>query len=466
MPQPPHPTITPKPTPPRRKRRKTASHERTDFDAQLFRRQGIFDQSAVADAEALCANTGNDVVSCFPTADATIPQHELAIFVWNSRRPQLTQTNKVNIYMFRVGESEPLLQWLDHDNPTNGDAGTVAATVNDTWFPNSGLNWSGSNQTSPYYFVLTRNDAELDGSIQPQSTFTAVQTTIADAVSSSLASVSSASTASLASITNSASRSAASASLSSVSAQSTASVASVSSASVASVSGSGAAATSTSTAGASGSDPNGGVQRDGGSNFPHWAIAVIVVLGFLAIVAIGILIFLIMRRIRQRRAYAANSRNSMGSSSPMIPAVVGAAGTRNGEPQSPQMEERGAGLYDPAAAASVHSPQHDDASLASHSHSGAHSMNDPGLFSGADAAIMADAFRKVLRKPDFAGRPIEEGDSPDSQEAPASGEGPAGTNRLMNWELAEEGRDIRSVGSSRGVHVETHSNADDASTIH
>ena len=150
----------------------------------------------------------------------------------------------------------------------------------------------------------------------------------------------------------------------------------------------------------------------------------------------------------------------------MIPPVVGAA-TRNGEPQSPQMEERGAGLYDPAAAASVHSPQHDDVSLASHSHSGgAHSMNDPGLFSGADAAIMADAFRKVLRKPDFAGRPIEEGDSPDSQDAPASGEGPAGTNRLMNWELAEEGRDIRSVGSSRGVHVETHSTADDASTVH
>ncbi|KZV62465.1 hypothetical protein PENSPDRAFT_591369 [Peniophora sp. CONT] len=414
-------------------------------------------------AEALCANTGNEVISCFPTADSTVPQHELAIFVWNSRRPQLAQTNLVNIYMFRVGDSTPLLSWINQTNPTNGDAGTVAAQVNDTWFPNSGLNWSGSNQTSPYYFILTRNDEQLDGSVQPQPTFTAVQTTIADSVSSSLASVSAASTASLESITNSASRSVAS-----VSAQSTASVASVSSASVASASGgSGAAgATSTASAGASGGgDPNGGVQRNSGSNFPHWAIAVIVVLGFLAIVAIGILFFLIMRRIRQRKAYAANTRNSMGSSSPMIPPIVGAVGS-NGEPQSPQMEERGAGLYDPAAAASVHSPQRDDASLASHSQSGGHSMNDPGLFSGADAAIMADAFRKVLRKPDFAGRPIEEGDSPDSQEAPASGEGPAGTNRLMNWELAEEGRDIRSVGSSRGVHVETHSNTDDASTIH
>lgn len=35
-------------------------------------------------AEALCANTGNDVVSCFPTGDVTVPQHELAYFVCTS----------------------------------------------------------------------------------------------------------------------------------------------------------------------------------------------------------------------------------------------------------------------------------------------------------------------------------------------------------------------------------------------
>ncbi|KAJ6517456.1 hypothetical protein C8R47DRAFT_253815 [Mycena vitilis] len=33
-------------------------------------------------------------------------------------------------------------------------------------------------------------------------------------------------------------------------------------------------------------------------------------------------------------------------------------------------------------------------------------------FSGADAAIMADAFRKVLRKPEFPERPVEKGESP------------------------------------------------------
>jgi hypothetical protein len=72
-------------------------------------------------------------------------------------------------------------------------------------------------------------------------------------------------------------------------------------------------------------------------------------------------------------------------------------------------------------------------------------------FSGADAAIMRDAFRKALREPPFAG-PIE-GDSPEGQEQK--------DNRLLNRVLAEEGRDIRNVGSSRDVRVETLSDAED-----
>jgi hypothetical protein len=97
---------------------------------------------------------------------------------------------------------------------------------------------------------------------------------------------------------------------------------------------------------------------------------------------------------------------------------------------------------------SVYSPG-DGSSMISH----AHSSETP--FSGADAAIMADAFRKALRKPDFAG-PIEEGDSPESQERQEQKD-----NRLLSRELAEEGRDIRSVGSSRDVRVETLSDAED-----
>lgn len=59
---------------------------------------------------------------------------------------------------------------------------------------------------------------------------------------------------------------------------------------------------------------------------------------------------------------------------------------------------------------------------------------------------MADAFRKALRKPDFAEQPVEEGESPPEPEQK--------DEALINRELAEEGRGIRSVGSSRGVKVE------------
>jgi len=68
---------------------------------------------------------------------------------------------------------------------------------------------------------------------------------------------------------------------------------------------------------------------------------------------------------------------------------------------------------------------------------------------------MADAFRKALRKPDFAGRPVEEGESPENDNPEAN------EDVLLNRELADEGRDIRSVGSSRGVRVETLSDSGD-----
>ena len=65
---------------------------------------------------------------------------------------------------------------------------------------------------------------------------------------------------------------------------------------------------------------------------------------------------------------------------------------------------------------------------------------------------MADAFRKMLRKPDFADRPVEEGESPDRAEP---------STEMIGRELAEEGRDIRSVRSERGVRVETLSDGGD-----
>jgi hypothetical protein len=83
----------------------------------------------------------------------------------------------------------------------------------------------------------------------------------------------------------------------------------------------------------------------------------------------------------------------------------------------------------------------DDGALAI---SRSNSAQEAGLFSGADAAIMADAFRMALRKPEFTGATPE-----DSSEEKARSEA-----ELLNQELAEEGRDIRSVSTSRGVKVE------------
>lgn len=142
MPRPSPPPSLPQPTPPppssaNRKRRR-APHPSPD----LVRRQGIFDQSQVGacspfivslpialarlpvgvtafpfvfgsstslshpftasgwyvahtsfwdvpadSAMAQCANTGNEIVSCFPTSDVTVPQHQLAYFVCKQSSP-------------------------------------------------------------------------------------------------------------------------------------------------------------------------------------------------------------------------------------------------------------------------------------------------------------------------------------------------------------------------------------------
>ena len=68
-----------------------------------------------------------------------------------------------------------------------------------------------------------------------------------------------------------------------------------------------------------------------------------------------------------------------------------------------------------------------------------------------------DAFRAALRKPNFADRPVEEGESPESDPNNRANK----ESDLLNEALTEEGRDIRSVGSSRGVKVETLSDAGD-----
>jgi hypothetical protein len=275
---------------------------------------------------------------------------------------------------------------------------------------------------------------------------------------------------STASAASASSASAASASAASASAASAASASSAAAASRTSsaVNGSSQSGSGTRSGGPSGTGGSSSLSPgSGSSSFPHWAIAVIVVLGFLAIVALGILTFLIMRRMRRRNA----SANSMESSSPMMAGVRGEQGA-----QSPLLARRelaspttaaaaGAGVGAAAGAAAgaggggalerSYSANRGAGSIA---HDGASTVSDSGPFSVADAAIMADAFRQALRNADFAGRPVEEGESPEQQQ-PTDKDSVG--DLAMNRELADEGRDIRDVGSSRGVTVRTLSGHED-----
>ncbi|KAI0714011.1 hypothetical protein C8T65DRAFT_573913 [Cerioporus squamosus] len=432
---PPAPAQTAPPTPVQQGMKRRRIHD--SFYERAARDTSIADQAAIDAALDKCFDSGNDVVSCYPNSSTTVAQHEWATFVWNSRLPQWAQTNLVNLYLFHADSGDQVLNVTDVVNPTR-TAGQHHVQIDDRWWGTRGESWSGQNVSFPFYWLITRNDRPIENTDVPQATFTAVQTTFADSVIASMSSASAAS-----------SRSAASASAASASL--TTSQTSL--------------PTTTSTPGASGADPNatGGVSVQGGSNngaFPKWAIAVIVVLGFFALLATGILAFYMIRRFRQRRDGTLSHRNSMGSSTPMM-----ANADRGGGPQSPVIGSSALGAGVGAAAgygagaysnrpSSIGGDGHDGASMTSRT-------SDAGPFSGADAAIMANAFRQALRKPDFADRPVEEGESPDDH-----GQGP---NRaeLISAELAEEGRDIRSVSSSRGVRVETLSSDDgnDTATV-
>ena len=320
-------------------------------------------------------------------------------FAGNSRRPEITQFNLVDIFLFRADSQEQILHFHEVKNPFN-QAGLLRTQVNDTWFGTDGLNWSGSNLTFPYCWVIIRSDATLDGSQISQSIFSAVQTRVLDSVASS----------------------------------SSAAAASSSSARAASLS---------SSLSASESASSGNVQHASSiSIFPRWAIGVIVVLGILAIVASCTLVFFILRRLRRRREKDSN-RNSMGSASPMI--------ARDNQDMIQTYDSPPLPPHTGIPSTTGISPLVPTGNLTTDAAST--TSEGGGPLSGADAAIIADAFRKKLRKPDFAVRSVDEGDTNGERERDTEAAG----NVVLSRELAEEGRDIRYVSSSKGVKVESQS---------
>lgn len=407
----------------------------------LTPRQIIADLDVIQEAANRCQLlSGNDVISCFPTTDTVIPQHEWASFVWNSRRPELTQTNKVDIYLFRADSNHQVLRARNQTNPF-GSAGVYRAQVDDTWFGSDGTKWNGRNISFPFYWVISRSDMTLDGSQISQPIFSAVQTTFADSVVASR-SVASAAAASVLS------------SLSSVAAASSSSVLAHPPTPLPSNSGS--------------------VQSNSSeSGFPHWAIAVITILGFLAIASLCILGFLIIRRIRRRNKDEIESnRNSMGSSSPMMANAGQQGSPLLGTASLPPVPHSPVGTGSASAAAGVgfaggaamSERERNAPSVVIHDGASTTSAGDSVPFTGADAAIMADAFRKMLRRPDFTGHLEEDDGSPNGVDDDYDDDhqhGPGGVG-LIGRELAEEGRDIRSVSSERGVRVETGTAASDA----
>jgi hypothetical protein len=270
--------------------------------------------------------------------------------------------------------------------------GRYSLPVEDSWFDARAITeWTGQDRNWTFYWEIIPSTHTIDGSEARQPTFVVVQTALPNSALSS-------------------------------------SSASIISQSLASVSRAIASADASVDAGQQSLQSS---RND--TFFPPWAIALIVILGVLSIVSILTLFFVLLRGVRRKRADY--RRQSIGSESPMI--------AEPGNATSP-VTVHATGLSAPLSPPVRNAPsiRYND-SVASRTNSAAE-----GVITGTDAAIMADAFRKALRKPDFADRPQEEGESPET-----NGEVNETEALLLNRELAEEGHNIRSVSSEKGVKV-------------
>ncbi|KAG9035882.1 hypothetical protein FRB95_010285 [Tulasnella sp. JGI-2019a] len=404
-----------------------------------------------------CDDEGNAVLACYPTSGTSVFQNQWTKFIWNVRIPEfIGLPGTIDIYLYHADSGELVEKWTGIPNVQ----GEIDVNANDTFWDYRMSEWQPGEQTPyTYYYVAVKSGTKLTGGESRLATWTVIQTALANSVyaaATSSASVSSVSSASIASSLSALGTT--SLSMLSVSSQSQASIA--------------AAATASAASGAGSLQGPGG---DQGNSFPAWAIALLVVLGVLAFASMAGLFYLLIRtfRRRDRRGSSLTHRESMGSSSPMMGQTAGSLDHH--APHSPdrmlspppnygaRTSNISAGMGAGLAGAAVKSPSgmRQTSSAMHRDDSSARSVSDAGPISGQDAAIMADAFRLALRKPDFADRPFEEGESPDTHPSNPSREMGAGTpgrrkssDGMLGSALAEEGNQLRNVGSARGVTVQ------------
>lgn len=99
---------------------------------------------------------------------------EIDAITGNSRRPQISQFNIVQLYLFDADTNSPILNFTQQ-NPTTS-AGEMNAEVNDTWFGSKGTSWTpGQNFSYPFYWVVTNQNGLDNGTYTTNPTFLAIR---------------------------------------------------------------------------------------------------------------------------------------------------------------------------------------------------------------------------------------------------------------------------------------------------
>ncbi|PRQ70329.1 hypothetical protein AAT19DRAFT_11078 [Rhodotorula toruloides] len=225
-----------------------------------------------ADGYPNCNYVDNSIFTCYPESNTTLVQSDYSLVIWNAMQPSFINRQYVDVYLYNADTQDVATSWKNESNAQ----GMIGIVPSDPWWPGpqSAQSWFGSdaqNRTTPYFFVVVPAGQQLTGGEVHGATFRAVQTAAPSSLSSSLAAL----TASSVSSVSSASAASASSSLSALSASSASSASALASRN----------GSSTGSTDPSGTSRSGSLQNESSSGpaIPRYAIALIVILGFLAL---------------------------------------------------------------------------------------------------------------------------------------------------------------------------------------